>query len=97
MTRDAIPPGFYPHSGPPVSTESVFCARASAEAIRAEHHRATGEWCSIPEALAAAFYVPDGTPVAMAAVNVGVTMDPIAAARFERERDGMRRVMRGWR
>lgn len=73
-----------------VSTASLFDTRYAVADIIDEYHRQTGIWCTEPEALAAAYSVPDGAPIELALVNVGCAMDDVQIKHFENMRAGVR-------
>src|SRR5690606_25633024 len=58
----------------------------TARRIQSVYYHATGTWCTMPQAIAAAYSVPEGAPIAMAADNVGPLMDDAQCADFERKR-----------
>lgn len=76
-----------------VQTATVFDTRCTMARIRSEAIRA-GIDCTDPQALAAAYSVPDGAPIAMALVNVGPLPSDNVVREFTTMRDRMSGAIR---
>jgi len=73
-----------------IRTDSVTDIRASVAALIDCHYRATGVFCTQPQALAALYSVPDGATIEFAELNVGVALSDNAARHYEAMRAGLR-------